>query len=102
TYRPCAVPMGNIQMKENVGQLTPRSLIVGMLICLTIGIVIFRHFTFRQRIAPQDATAVRINDLEKRMAETEATLDQLKETLNRVTTRMAQSGPVNPGSKKRH
>ena len=89
-------------MKENLGQLTLRDLILGLLICLGVGIAIFLQFTFKQKIPAQDTTITRLNDLEKKLGETQATLDQLKKNLNQVTVKMTQSGPAKPSAKKRH
>jgi uncharacterized protein HemX len=93
--------MGNNQMKKNVGQLTFRGLI-GILICLVIGVLVYGQFSFRQKAPPQDATATRLNDLEKKTMETQKNLDQVEETLNQAQSKTTQGGPAKPGSKKRH
>ena len=88
-------------MKKNVGQLTFRGLIASILICLAIGILVYRRFSFEQKSPPQDPTATRLNDLEKKNIETQKKLDQVEKTLNQVQSKTTQNGPTKPGSKKR-
>jgi hypothetical protein len=101
-YRPCAVLVGDTQMKKNVGQLTYRALIAGIIICLTIGILVYRQFSFAQRVPPQDSTATRLKDLEKKNMEIQTKLDQVQESLNQIQSKTTQGGPAKPGSKKHH
>jgi hypothetical protein len=94
--------LGDTQVKENVGQLTFRGLIAGILICLAIGILVYRQFSFEQKVPPQDSTATRLNDLEKKNMEIQTKIDHVQETLNQVQSKTTQGGPAKPGSKKHH
>jgi hypothetical protein len=89
-------------MKKNVGQLTYRALVAGIIVCLTLGILVYRQFSFEQKVPPQDLTANRLKDLEKKNMEIQTKLDQVQESLNQVQSKTTQGGPAKPGSKKHH
>ena len=89
-------------MKKNVGQLTYGALIAGIIVCLLIGILVYRQFSFEQKVSPQDSTATRLKDLEKKNMEIQTKLDQVQESLNQAQSKTTQGRPATPGSKKHH
>lgn len=62
-------------MKRNVGQLSTMWFVVSAVLCLTIGIAIYRRFSFVQNI-PQDATKATMNDLERKISDTQQKVDR--------------------------
>jgi chaperonin cofactor prefoldin len=64
--------------------------------------LVFRQFSFEQKMPPQDSAAIRLKDLEKKNMEIQTKLDQVQESLNQVQSKTTQGGPTKPGSKKHH
>jgi hypothetical protein len=88
-------------MKRNVGQLGFRDF-VGIGILVVIGLVVYGRFQFEQKVPPQDVTATRLNDLEKKSLETQTKLDQIQDALNQIRLKTTEGGAPKPKPKKPH
>jgi hypothetical protein len=93
--------LGGTQMKKNVGQLGVGGF-VGIGILLAFGLIFYGRFHFEQNRSPQDATATRLNDLEKKSIETQTKLDHVQDALNEIRSKMAQGCPAKPKRKTHH
>ncbi len=76
-------------MRANLGWFTRRGFFAGVLICVSLGIFIYRQFDFTQHSKPDDVTASQISELQKELNTTRAKMEALEKRLDETQARLA-------------
>ncbi len=76
-------------MRTNLGWFTRRGFFAGVLLCVSLGILIYRQFDFTQQSKPDDVTTSRINALQNELNTTQAKVDALEKKLDEAQAKLA-------------
>jgi uncharacterized protein YlxW (UPF0749 family) len=75
-------------MKGNLGWFTRKGFVAGLLLCLSLGVLIYRQFDFTQRAQPDDVATSRIKELEKELNFTRSKVDALEQRLHELDAKL--------------
>jgi uncharacterized protein YlxW (UPF0749 family) len=76
-------------MTANLGSFKWRGFFTSILICLLLGILIYRQFDFTQHSRPDDTAISQINELQKELIETRSKVEILENRLNQAEAKLA-------------
>jgi uncharacterized protein YlxW (UPF0749 family) len=80
-------------MRANLGWFTRRGFFAGVLLCVSLGILIYSQFDFTQQSKQDDVTASRINALEKELNTTRARMEVLEKRMDETQAKLAALSP---------
>ena len=75
-------------MTANLGSFRWRGFVTSILVCLLLGVLIYRQFDFTQQSRPDDAIS-RISELQKELSETRSKVGVLENGLNQAEAKLA-------------
>jgi uncharacterized protein YlxW (UPF0749 family) len=76
-------------MRTNLGWFTRRGFFAGVVLCVSLGILIYRQFDFTQQSKSDDVTTSRINALQNELNTTRAKVNALEKSLDEVQAKLA-------------
>ena len=76
-------------MRGNLGWFTRRGFVAGVLLCVSLGTLIYRQFDFAQQSKPDDVNTSRIIDLQKELNTTRAKMEALEKRLDETQAKLA-------------